>query len=96
MYHPEHTTSVLWEKKINILNFTLVIDKFGIKNKNKWHIKPTTKSWKWIHNPYRQVRENCIRVYLKWEYTNIHTDLSMPGYVKAIFTKFYHSQPNIQ
>jgi hypothetical protein len=70
------------------------VDDFGIKYVGKQHANHLIKA---IEQNYKFSKDWAGQLYcgitLKWDYTNITVDLSMPGYVKAMLHKYQHPSP---
>ena len=94
-FAPARHTHGLWKHENLPIQFSLVVDDFGIQNTNKddsqylldalgHHYKAVTRDWN---------GSVFCGISLKWDYTNRTVDLSMPGYIKKVLHKFQHRQP---
>ena len=96
VYHPKKITPGLWTYDSRHINFTLVVDNFGIKYSGKEHTLPLNIALEakykvttdWYQNIYAVVSIN-------WDYDKGTVQLSMPGYVCAALHYFQHENPKI-
>ena len=93
-YHPCKRTAGLWGHKTRDINFTLVVDDFGIKyvgEDNAQHLIDTIKA------KYKCTVDRTGNLYcgitLDWDYDNRTVDISMPGYVEKALHRFQHETP---
>ena len=93
-YEVDHTPG-LWNHKWRPIQFTLVVDDFGIKYNGKEHAdhligilksKYTAVATDWKGKLY-------CGITLKWNYRDGYVDISMPGYIKRILAKYKHVMP---
>jgi hypothetical protein len=88
-YHQTKFTPDLWRHVNHPIQFTLVVDDFGVKYGGKEHAQHLidaletyyTVSKYWTGGLY-------CGITLKWDYENKHLDLSMPGYINDSLHKF--------
>jgi hypothetical protein len=93
-YHQTKCTPGLWRHVTRPIQFTLVVDDFGVKYVGAEHAQHLiaaletdyTVSKYWTGGLY-------CGITLNWDYSNKHVDLSMPGYIKDSLHKFQHSLP---
>jgi hypothetical protein len=93
-YYPARHTPGLWLHKTRPISFTLVVDDFAVKYVGKQHAEH-------LRNELLQTYELtidwmvtvCFGMTLKWDYKNRTCDISMPGYVSNILSKFQHDAP---
>jgi hypothetical protein len=93
-YHQTKFTPGLWWHVTLPIQFTLVLDDFGVQYMVKEHAQHLidaleadyTVSKDWTGGLY-------CGITLKWNYMNKHVDLSMPGYIKDALHKFQHPLP---
>jgi hypothetical protein len=93
-YYPARHTPEIWLHKTRTISFTLIMDDFVVKYVDKQHAehlrKPLLRAYKlmtdWKVNVYS-------RITLKWDYENRTCDISMPGYVSNVLSKFQHDSP---
>jgi hypothetical protein len=93
-YYPTNQTPRLWRHKTRPINFSLVVDDFGVKHVGRRHAEhlvaalealyPVTTDWKG--------QLHC-GLTLHWDYAARTVDLSMPGYILAALNKFQHPAP---
>ena len=84
----------LWKHDWRPIQFTLVVDDFGVKYVGKEHAQhlfktiqqhyPVTPEWKGTR---------YIGITLDWDYKKRQVHLSMPGYVKKALKQFEHPEP---
>ena len=85
----------LWKHDTRPIQFTLVVDDFGVKYVGKehaLHLKSVLESYyplstDWTGNRYIGIR-------LDWDYNNRKVHLSMPGYKAKTLKQFHHKPPN--
>jgi hypothetical protein len=77
----------LWKHKTRPIQFTLVVDDFGVKYVGKEHTDhlhyKVTADWK---------GERYVSIHLKWDYIKQRVHLYMPGYVQKALIQFNHKQ----
>jgi hypothetical protein len=87
-YHQAKCMPGLWRHVTRPIQFTLVLDDFGVQyvgQKHAQHLiddleKDYTVSKDWTGGLYCGIN-------LNWDYANNHVDLSMPGYIKDALYK---------
>jgi hypothetical protein len=93
-YYPARHTSVLWLHKTRPISFSLIVDDFVVKYAGKHHTDHLRDA---LLRRYELTTEwegkVCSRMSLKWDYKNRTCDISMPGYVANILSKFQHDAP---
>lgn len=85
----------LWSHEWRPIQFTLVVDDFGVKYVGKEHAehlqaviaKYYKMSTNWTGTRY-------IGITLDWDYANKKVHLSMPGYVAKALKQFQHHKPS--
>jgi hypothetical protein len=90
-YHQSKLVPGLWQHKWRPVQFTLVVDDFGVKyvgEEHALHLKQTleenyTVTTEWDGRRY-------IGITLDWDYKRKQVHLSMPGYVKKALKQFNH------
>jgi hypothetical protein len=93
-YHQTKFTPGLWQHVTRPVQFTLVVDGFGVQYVGAEHVHHLiaeletdyTVSKYWTGSLY-------CGMTLNWDYANKHVDLSMPGYIKDALHKFQHPLP---
>jgi hypothetical protein len=91
-YHQTKFTPGLWRHVTRPIQFTLVVDDFGVQYLVKEHAKNMidatetdyTVSKDWWGGLYCGITQ-------KWDYSNKHVNLSMPGCIKDALHKFQHT-----
>jgi hypothetical protein len=93
-YYPARQTSGLWLHKTRPIAFSLVVDNFIVKYVGKQHADHLRNA---LLKMYELAADWAETVYsgmtLKWDYKNRTCDISMPGYVSNVLSKFQHDAP---
>jgi hypothetical protein len=93
-YYPARHTPGLWLHKTRTISFTLVVDDFAVKYVGKQHAKHLRDA---LLGTYELTTDWTATVYsgmtLKWDYEKRTCDISMPGYVSNVLSKFQHDAP---
>jgi hypothetical protein len=95
-YYPAQHTPGLWLHKTRPISFTLVVDDFAVKYVGKQHAEhlqnallktyELTTDWTATATVYSGMT-------LKWDYKKRTCDISVPGYVSNVLSKFQHDAP---
>jgi hypothetical protein len=93
-YYPVRHTPGLWLHHTRPISFTLVVEDFTVKYVGKQHtdhlrnalLKTYELTTDWAGTVYSSIT-------LKWDYKNRTCDISMPGYVSNVLSKFQHDAP---
>eukprot|EP00957_Ditylum_brightwellii_P193509 14735874-Ditylum_brightwellii.AAC.1 len=90
-YFPTRCTPRLWQHTTRDIQFTLVVDDFGIKYTNKVDVLNLLNA---IQEKYAVSEDWEGKLYcgltLDWDYVLEKVDISMPRYIKAALHKFHH------
>jgi hypothetical protein len=94
VYYPARHTPGLWLHHTRPISFTLVVDDFAVKYVGKQHaehlrnalLKTYELTTDWAGTVYSDIN-------LKWDYKNRTCDISMPGYISNVLSKFQHDAP---
>jgi hypothetical protein len=93
-YYPARHTPGLWLHKTRPIYFSLVFDDFTVKYVGKQHAEHLRAA---LLLTYELTTDWTATVYsgmtLKWDYKNKTCDISMPGYVSNLLSKFQHDAP---
>jgi hypothetical protein len=93
-YYPARHTPGLWLHKTRPISFSLVVDDFAVKYVGKQHADHLRNA---LLKTYELTTDWAATVYsgttLKWDYKNRTCDISMPGYVSNVLSKFHHAAP---
>jgi hypothetical protein len=93
-YFPARHTLGLWLHKTRQIYFTLIVDDFTVKYVGKQHAEHL---WNALLRTYELTTDWTAVVYsvmtLKWDYDKRTCDISMPGYVSNVLSKFQHDAP---
>jgi hypothetical protein len=97
-YYPARHTPGLWLHKTRPIAFSLIVDDFAVKYVGKQHADHLRNA---LLQSYELTTDWAAKVYsgmsLKWDYKNRTCDISMPGYVSNVLSKFQHDAPkNLQ
>jgi hypothetical protein len=88
-YYPARHTPGLWLYKTRPILFTLVVDDFKVKYVGKQHAEHLQNA---LLGTYELTTDWTATVYsgmtLKWDYDKRTCDISMPGYVSNVLSKF--------
>jgi hypothetical protein len=93
-YYPARHTPGLWLHKTWSISFTLVVDDYAVKYVGKHHAEHLRNA---LLRTYDLTTDWTATVYsgmtLKWDHTTRICDISMPGYVSNVLSKFQHDSP---
>ena len=90
-YHQSKLVPGLWKHDHRPIQFTLVVDDFGVKYVGKehaLHLKTVLEEHYKVTNDWTGGR--YIGITLDWDYKRRQVHLSMPGYVSKALTQFQH------
>jgi hypothetical protein len=93
-YYPARHTPSLWMQKMRPISFSHVIDDFTVKYVVNQHADYLRNA---LLKTYELTTDWAAMVYsgmtLKWDYKNQTCDISMPGNVSKVLSKFQHDAP---
>jgi hypothetical protein len=93
-YYPARHTPGPWLHKTRSIAFSLIVDDFAVKYVGKQHSDRLINA---LLQNYELTTEWAAKIYsgmsLKWDYKNRTCDISMPGYVSNVLSKFQHDAP---
>jgi hypothetical protein len=93
-YYPTRYIPGLWLHKTRHISFTLVVDDYVVKYIGKYHAEHLQNA---LLRTYELTTDWTATVYsgmkLKWDYKKRICDISMPGYISNILSKFQHDSP---
>jgi hypothetical protein len=93
-YYPACHTPGMWLHKTRQIAFLLIVDDFTVKYVGKHHADHLRDA---LLRSYELTTDWEGKVYsgmsLKWDYKNRTCDISMPGYVANVLSKFQHDAP---
>jgi hypothetical protein len=93
-YHPARHTPGLWLHKTRPISFTLIVDDFAVKYVGKQHAEHLRNA---LLRTYELTTDWTETLYsgmtLKWDYDKRTCNISMPGYVSNVLSKFQHDPP---
>jgi hypothetical protein len=94
-YYPARLTPGLWLHKTRPISFSLIVDDFAVKYVGKQHTDHLRNA---LLKTYELTTDWAATVYsgmtFKWDHKNRTCDISMPGYVSNVLSKFQHDAPN--
>ena len=84
----------LWKHKWRPVQFTLVINNFGVKYVGVEHTQHFVDSISGHYN-IKAIwgGDKCIGIKLDWDYARQQVHLSMPGYITKALLQLHHPQP---
>ena len=92
-YEVPHTPG-LWKHISRPIEFTLVVDDFGVKYVGREHANHLIKALKKDFTiAVDEKGELYCGITLKWDYEKRLVDISMPGYIKKVLQKYKHEKP---
>jgi hypothetical protein len=93
-YYPARHTPGLWLHKTRTIALSLVVDDVAPKYVGKQHTDHLRNA---LLKTYELTTDWEAKVYsgmtLKWDYKKRTCDISMPGYVSNVLSKFQHAAP---
>jgi hypothetical protein len=93
-YYPARHTPGLWLHKNRSISFTLIVDYFAAKYVGKQHAEHLSNA---LLRTYELTTDWTATVYsgmsLNWDYEKRTCNISMPGYVSNVLSKFQHDAP---
>eukprot|EP00804_Cyclotella_cryptica_P021956 CCRYP_000903-RA/>CCRYP_000903-RA protein AED:0.16 eAED:0.16 QI:0/0/0/1/1/1/4/0/960 len=93
-YHQSKLVPGLWKHIWRPIQFTLVVDDFGIKyvgDEHPQHLLKVLQEHYTVTTDWKGSR--YIGITLDWDYGKRRVHLSMPGYVKKALSQFQHPTP---
>jgi hypothetical protein len=94
VFYTAHRTPGLWLHKTRPISFTFVVENFTVKYVGKQHAEHLPNA---LLRTYELTTDWTATVYsgmnLKWDYKNRTCNISMPGYVSNVLSKFQHDAP---
>ena len=90
-YRPCHVTPALWKHESNGVTFALVVDDFGVKYVGQENFDHLVNALKDLYTiTVDPDGKSFLGLTLTWDYTNGRVNISMPGYIKKVLTRFQH------
>ena len=85
----------LWTHKTRPIQFTLVVDDFGVKYTGREHAEHLLKV---LRQHYEAVTDDWtggryLGIFLDWDYNGKKVHLTMPGYIEKALAQFDHPRP---
>ena len=93
-YYEAATTPGLWRHKWRPIQFTLIVDDFGIEYVGREHAEHLASVLKKYHNITEDWEgTKYAGIDLKWDYVQRTCRLTMEGYIRDLLIKFGHPTP---
>jgi hypothetical protein len=93
-YHQTKFAPGLWRHVTLPIQFTLVVDDFGVQYVGKEHAQHLIDALETNYTVSKDWTGGMFcGITLKWDYSNKHVDLSMPRYIKDAPHIFQHPLP---
>jgi hypothetical protein len=93
-YHQTKFTPGLWRNVTRPIQFTLVVEDFGVQYMGAEHSHHLITALETDYNVSKDWTGGLYcGITLNWYYVNKHVDLSMSGYIKDALHKFQHPLP---
>jgi hypothetical protein len=93
-YHQTKLTPGLWRHVTLPIQFTLVVDDFGVQYVGKEHSQQLIDALETYYTISKDWNGGLYcGITLKWDYENKHVDLSMPDDIKDALHKYQHPMP---
>ena len=96
-YHQSKLVPGLWKHDWQPVQFTLVVDNFGVKYVGEEHANHLFHT---LEQHYKVTQDwagtRYIGITLNWDYEKQQVHLSMPGYVAKTLKHFHHPKPKRQ
>jgi hypothetical protein len=93
-YYTTRNTPGLWLHKTRPIAFSLIVDDFAVKYVGRHHADHLKNA---LLQSYELTTDWEAKVYsgmsLKWDYKNRTCDISMPGYISNVLSRFQHDAP---
>jgi hypothetical protein len=93
-YYPAHHTPGLWLHRTRPISFTRMVEDFAVKNVGKQHAEHLRDA---LLRTYEITTDWMVTVYsgmtLKWDYKSRTCNISIPGYVSSVLSKFQRDAP---
>jgi len=88
-------TSRLWKHKCRPVQFTLVIDDFGVKYVGQEHAEHLCDALRASGYKIETDRKGELycRIKIDWNYANTYLYISMPGYIQMLLQKYTYMSP---
>ena len=93
-YRPVPITPSLWTHDTRPVDFSLVVDDFGVKYVGKEHAMHLLQALRTLYTVTEDWDGTLFNgLTLNWNYAAKYVDISMPTYIPAMLHKFQHTQP---
>jgi hypothetical protein len=93
-YHPVPPTPSLWSHDTRPIDFSLIVDDFGVKYVGKEHAMHLLQALRKIYTVTEDwAGTSYSGLTLRWNYDEKYVDISMPHYIPAMLHRFQHATP---
>jgi hypothetical protein len=93
-YRPVPITPSLWTHDMRPIDFSLVVDDFGVKYGGKEHVMHLLEALRGLHMVTEDWDGSLFSgLTIQWNYADKYVDISMPHYIPAMLHRFQHPKP---
>ncbi len=93
-YRPVPITPSLWTHDTRPVDFSLVVDDFGVKYVGKEHAMHLLEALRGLYTVTEDWEGTLFSgLTIQWNYANKYVDISMPHYIPAMLHRFQHPKP---
>ena len=94
-YYTFAHTPGIWRHTTRLIQFSLVVDYFGVKYVGKYHWGHLLRSLRKHYASVTEDREGTLYcgITLEWNYAKCWVDILMPGYIKKLRQRYQHDAP---
>jgi hypothetical protein len=94
-FYESFSTPGLWHHKWRPLQFSLIVDDFGVEYVGIEHFNFLLDILKKYHGvQFNMAGDKLAGIAITWDYPNRHCRISMPGYIDNLLIKFKHPRPS--
>jgi len=94
-FYESFSTPGLWRHKWRPLQFSLIVDDFGVEYVGIEHFNFLLDILKKYHGvQFNMAGDKLAGIAIKWDYPNRRCRISMPGYIDNMLIKFKHPRPS--
>ncbi len=89
------STPGLWRHKWRPIQFSLIVDDFGVEYVGIEHFNFLLSILKKYHRvQFNMASDKLVGITIKWDYPGKRCQISMPGYIDDSLIKFKHPHPS--
>jgi len=93
-FYESFSTPGLWRHKWRPLQFSLIVDDFGVEYVGIEHFNFLLDILKKYHGvQFNMAGDKLAGIAITWDYPNRRCRISMPGYIDNLLIKFKHPRP---